>query len=94
MKEFKANDLRELARLIDNAVNSDDENVKRAFSRLMTMIALVEAQEDRSKMPGSLEDLLDHIDSLTLRVRELEIKEQQRELPFSKYTTTPGGMLN
>jgi len=93
MKEFEADDLRDLARLIDSAIESDDERVKRAFSRLMTLVALVEAQEDRSKIPGSIESLLDHIDTLTLRVRELEIKEQQRELPFSKYTTS-GNMLN
>ena len=86
MKEFEADDLRDLARLIDSAIESNDENVKRAFSRLMTLTALVEAQEDCSKMPGSIESLLDHIDTLTLRVRELEIKEQQRELPFSKYS--------
>ena len=86
MKEFDPEDLRELARLFDCAVNSEDENVRRAFSRLMTLVALVESQEDRSKIPGSLESLLDHIDTLTLRVRELEIKEQQRELPFSKYS--------
>ena len=93
MKEFDPEDLRELARLFDNAVNSEDENVKRAFSRLMTLVALVEAQEDTSKMPGSIEGLLDHIDSLTMRVRELEIKEQQRELPFSKYSQA-GDLLN
>ena len=86
MKAFQADDLRDLARLVDSAIESDDENVKRAFSRLMTLVALVEAQENRSKMPGSLESLLDHIDSLTLRVRELELKEQQRDLPFSKYS--------
>ena len=93
MKEFEADDLRDLARLIDSAIESDDERVKRAFSRLMTLVALVEAQEDRSKIPGSIESLLDHIDTLTLRVRELEIKEQQRELPFSKYSY-PGDLLN
>jgi hypothetical protein len=93
MKQFEADDLRDLARLIDSAIESDDERVKRAFSRLMTIVALVEAQEDRSKMPGSIEGLLDHIDSLTMRVRELEIKEQQRELPFSKYSRG-GDLLN
>lgn len=93
MKEFEADDLRDLARLIDSAIESDDERVKRAFSRLMTLVALVEAQEDRSKMPGSIESLLDHIDILSLRVRELEIKEQQKELSFSKYSTS-GNMLN
>jgi len=93
MKQFEADDLRDLARLIDSAIESDDERVKRAFSRLMTIVALVEAQEDRSKIPGSIESLLDHIDTLTLRVRELEIKEQQRELPFSKYSQA-GDLLN
>jgi len=93
MKQFEADDLRDLARLIDSAIESDDERVKRAFSRLMTIVALVEAQEDRSKIPGSIEGLLDHIDTLTLRVRELEIKEQQRELPFSKYSRG-GDLLN
>jgi len=93
MKQFEADDLRDLARLIDSAIESDDKRVKRAFSRLMTIVALVEAQEDRSKIPGSIESLLDHIDTLTLRVRELEIKEQQRELPFSKYSQA-GDLLN
>jgi len=93
MLEFDVDDLRDLARLIDSAVCSEDENIRRAFSRLMTLTALIESQEDRNRMPGSIESLLDHIDSLTVRVRELEIKEQQKELPFSKYTTS-GNMLN
>lgn len=77
-------EVRELARLIDLAINSDDPNVRRAFSRLMTIVALIE-EEDRYIEPGPFEDLLNYIDQLSKRVRELEIKQEQKELAFSKY---------
>ena len=77
-------EVRELARLIDLAINSDDPNVRRALSRLMTMVALIE-EADRHIEPGPFEDLLNYIDQLSKRVRELEIKQEQKELPFSKY---------
>jgi hypothetical protein len=77
-------EVRELARLIDLAINSDDPNVRRALSRLMTMVALIE-EADSYIEPGPFEELVNYIDQLSKRIRELEIKEQQRELPFSKY---------
>ena len=77
-------DVRELARLIDLAINSDDPNVRRAFSRLMTIVALIE-EKDSYIEPGPFEELLNYIDQLSKRVRELEIKQEQKELAFSKY---------
>lgn len=78
-----AQEIRELARLIDLAINSDDPNVRRALSRLMTMVALIEEADHLE--PGPFEDLLNYIDQLSKRVRDLEIKQEQKELAFSKY---------
>lgn len=78
-----AQEIKELARLIDLAINSDDPNVRRALSRLMTMVALIEETDHLE--PGPFEDLLNYIDQLSKRVRDLEIKQEQKELAFSKY---------
>lgn len=75
--------IQEMARLIDDALCSEDPRVRRAFSRLMTTVALIE--EDGRESPGPFQSLIEHVDTLTLRVRELEIKQQQKEMPFSKY---------
>ena len=76
-------EVRELARLIDLAINSDDTNVRRAFSRLMTIVALIKETGSIIE-PGPFEELLNYIDQLSNRVRELEIKQQKYE-EFSKY---------
>lgn len=69
--------VQELARLIDLAINSDDPNVRRALSRLMTVVALIE--EDNHVKRGPFEELLNYTDQLSVRVRELEIKQQKYE---------------
>jgi hypothetical protein len=76
--------IQEMARLIDDALCSEDPRVRRAFSRLMTTVALIE--DESREYPGPFQSLIEHIDTLTMRVRELEIKEQQKEMVFSKYS--------
>lgn len=85
-----AQEVQELARLIDLAINSDDPNVKRAFSRLMTIVALIE--EDNHVKRGPFEELLNYTDQLSTRVRELEIKQQKYEEFFKNLKS--GNMLN
>lgn len=84
-------EIKELARLIDLAISSDNPNVRRALSRLMTIVALIE--DSRHVEPGPFEELLNYIDQLSKRVRELEIKQEQKELDFSKYHQ-PGDIWN
>ena len=82
-------DLHRFVELFDIAMSSDNPSVKKCLQNLMMVAALVHAEDGPVKL-GPMKSLIDEVKTLSVRVRESELRAENAQRRFDN--TMAGGI--